>query len=121
MKIRPASVTDDEAIAALYLDAFDKEEGSEIARLVAAMSADETARPLLSLVAEQPEGLAGHVLFSKVQVTDSGSDHAMQGPEARILAPLGVAQRCQGCGIGSALVKAGLQRLRDAGFAQPTC
>ncbi len=83
-------------------------ETSTEARLVAALR--EQARPLVSLVAEDAGAIVGHILFSPVTL----SGH----PELRImgLAPMAVAPGRQRQGIGSALVRGGLERCRQLGF-----
>jgi putative acetyltransferase len=64
----------------------------------------------VSLVAEIDGAVVGHVLFSEVTVlTGAGTERALS------LAPLAVLPGFQGQGIGSALVRAGLQACRDQG------
>ncbi len=65
---------------------------------------------LLSLVAEVDSQIVGHVLFSRMWI-DSGHDSVA----AVALAPLAVAPEHQKRGIGSALVRAGLELLRRRG------
>lgn len=67
---------------------------------------------LLSLVAEsEPDGqIAGHILFSPVQIVGEKQSFAAAG-----LGPLAVLPALQRRGIGSLLVKSGLERLRKAG------
>ena len=69
----------------------------------------ERAQPVISLVAEENGRILGHILFSPVTL----SEH----PELKImgLAPLAVAPTQQCKGIGSALVRAGLERCRQLG------
>lgn len=64
----------------------------------------------LSLVAELDDEVIGHVAFSPVTIGESEGRWLGMGPVA--VAP--VAQRH---GIGAALVRAGLERIRDAGWA----
>lgn len=59
----------------------------------------------LSLVAEKDDTVVGHVAFSPVTIT--GEDAGWCG-----LGPISVQPELQGKGIGSALVKEGLARLR---------
>lgn len=65
---------------------------------------------VISLVAEGPGGVAGHVLFSPVTV--EGSDARVLG-----LAPVAVAPGAQRQGAGGALIRAGLARAEALGFA----
>lgn len=69
------------------------------------------ASPVVSLVAEQAGEVVGHILFSPVTL----SGHA--GLKLMGLAPMAVAPSHQRRGIGSALVRAGLEHCRalDAG------
>jgi len=72
------------------------------------------AQPVISLVAEdttmKDEAVVGHILFSPVSL-DSDPSLKIIG-----LAPMAVSPEQQRAGIGSALVNAGLQRCRAAGF-----
>jgi putative acetyltransferase len=65
---------------------------------------------IVSLVAERDEAVVGHIMFSPVTL----SEH----PGFRImgLAPMAVTPPRQRGGIGSALVRAGLERCRELGF-----
>ncbi len=110
MLVRSAIETDSNAIAELHRDAFGSQEGEEIAQLVAGLQQDETAQPLLSLVAADGDRVVGHVLFSRVVPGRRNRDIP-----ARILAPLAVSPRCQGRGIGAALVRHGLAQIEDMG------
>lgn len=76
------------------------------ASLVRALLADPSARPWLSLVAEDSGEIVGHVLFTAV----SGA-----GSPAAILAPLAVLPDRHRGGIGTALVEDGMRRLREPG------
>jgi len=64
----------------------------------------------VSLVAEREGTIAGHILFSPVTV-----EHA-EGRRLAGLAPMAVAPDRQRQGIGSMLVREGLERCRAAGF-----
>jgi putative acetyltransferase len=69
------------------------------------------AEPLVSLVAVVDDAVAGHVLFSPVTVSTD--------PRARImgLGPMAVLPARQRQGVGTALVRAGLDECRRLGFA----
>lgn len=70
----------------------------------------EQAQPVISLVAEEDGEIIGHIMFSPVSL----SGH----PELKLmgLAPMAVVPSHQRKGIGSALVKAGLDQCRRLGF-----
>lgn len=109
LQIRASKKADGAAISEIHASAFGQPEGPEIIDLVDELLQDPTADPFLSLVAEQDGRLVGHVLFTPVTLLGE------QQASARILAPLGVAKGAQGAGVGSALVREGLRRLREAG------
>jgi putative acetyltransferase len=83
-------------------------ERSAEAHLVAALR--EQARPVVSLVAEDGGAIVGHIMFSPVVL----SGH----PELKImgLAPMAVTPEHQGKGIGSALVRVGLEQCKQLDF-----
>lgn len=64
----------------------------------------------LSLVAEMEGQVVGHILFTVETIEGAGS-----GPSTLGLAPLAVLTQFQGRGVGSALMRDGLQRCRDTG------
>jgi putative acetyltransferase len=101
--IRPEAPSDHAAVHDVNVAAF----GCETeARLVATLR--EQARPLVSLVAEESGTLVGHVMFSPVSL--HGFAGLMMG-----LGPMAVAPTRQRQGVGSALVRAGLERCREIG------
>ena len=104
MLIRDETESDREAVRALNESAFHT---AAEARLVDALR--EQAAPLVSLVAEQHGAIVGHILFTPVTL----SGH--EGLEIMGLAPMAVAPALQRQGIGSALVRAGLDRCRALG------
>ena len=102
-RIRESRADDLAAIESFYPEAFPEEDLIPLVRDLLAAPAD-----VLSLVAEV-DGLAvGHVLFTRCGVSGGNVD-------AALLAPLAVAPAHQGGGIGTAIVREGLQRLKDAG------
>lgn len=70
----------------------------------------EQAHPVVSLVADVAGEVVGHIMLSPVSL----GGH----PELRVmgLAPMAVAPAHQRKGIGSALVRAGLEQCRQLGF-----
>jgi putative acetyltransferase len=103
--IRPEEEGDRTAVHALNTRAF---ESAAEARLVDALR--EGARPVISLVAQHEEGIIGHILFSPVSL----GGHA--GLRIAGLAPMAVAPEHQRRGVGSALVRAGLEQCGQLGF-----
>ena len=105
MIVRHEELKDYAAVHAVNVLAF---ETPAEANLVEALRRD--AHPIVSLVAEDDEAIVGHVMFSPVSLTDH--------PDLKImgLAPVAVVPAYQRKGIGSALVKAGLENCKALGF-----
>lgn len=104
VSVRREQPADHQAIFAVNAAAFGT---SAEARLVKALR--DQARPLISLVADQAGRLVGHILFSPVTV-EPPRDVFLMG-----LGPMAVLPEHQRRGIGSALVRAGLDACRAAG------
>lgn len=105
MQIRPERADDISAVHAVNAAAFDT---SAEAKLVDALRGQ--ARPIVSLVAEDDGGIVGHIMFSPVTLV------AQEGTSFAGLAPMAVMPSRQRQGIGSRLVREGLERCRQAGF-----
>jgi putative acetyltransferase len=101
--IRKAIYSDFPAITHLAMSAFGLSEGPEIVQLIADLSVDVTAQPVLSLVATVDESIVGHILFSNLRIKPPG-----QEVSAALLAPLAVHPDFQSRRIGSRLVTEGL-------------
>jgi putative acetyltransferase len=99
--IREERQGDAERIHAVNLAAF---ETATEADLVNALRARETQ--LISLVAEEDATIIGHILFSPVTLA-SGPGLTLMG-----LAPMAVVPSRQRQGVGSSLVREGLERCR---------
>ena len=69
----------------------------------------DNAQPIVSLVAEQHNTIVGHIMFTPVELCGNSSLKIMG------LAPMAVTPDQQKRGIGSQLVKNGLDRCRDIG------
>ncbi len=104
MQIRESNSEDIAGILAMYPQAFPDE---DLVPVVSELLADVAIRT--SLVATIDDRIVGNVIFTTCGV--EGSDVAVA-----MLAPLAVAPDRQRQGIGSALVRDGLQRVRKAGF-----
>ena len=105
ISVRREQLSDQQAIFAVHAAAF---ETSAEARLVTALR--EQTRPLISLVAEQAGRVVGHILFSPVTLEPPGNV-SMVG-----LGPMAVLPEKQFKGIGSELVRSGLDECRAAGI-----
>jgi putative acetyltransferase len=105
MLIRTEQEQDRQAVHAINVSAFDT---SAEAQLVDALR--EQAEPTVSLVAEGYESLLGHIMFSPVSLSGH-PDLNLMG-----LGPMAVAPEHQRKGIGSALVRAGLEQCKEMGF-----
>jgi putative acetyltransferase len=111
MIIRASLTKDYERIEAIHLAAFSASKlgyNGEAELVRALHTSDDT---LVSLVAEQHGKMVGHVMFSRMRVEADGSHLSAAG-----LAPVVVLPNLQSVGIGSALIRAGLEALRAAGI-----
>jgi putative acetyltransferase len=100
-RIRPEAPTDRAGVRAVNLAAFPTPAEADV---VAALRAQ--ARPLVSLVAEEGGAIVGHIVFSPVALPGHPA-LALMG-----LGPMAVTPARQRAGIGSALVRAGLEACR---------
>ena len=105
MLIRVDEQRDQEAVFAINASAFETEAE---ANLVDALR--ERARPFVSLVAEVEGVVVGHIMFSPVTL--------LGHPDLKVigLAPMSVMLEKQRTGIGSAMVRAGLEECAVLGF-----
>ena len=107
INIRPETPADIPAIYAVNRVAFD---GEAEPRLVDAIRLSENFIPELSLVAEADGQVVGHILFSRISIqTETGPIPALS------LAPMAVLPEYQNRGLGSALVRHGLEQCRRLG------
>ena len=104
MLIRTERESDRDAVRAVNVSAFDTP--SE-ANLVDTLR--EQAEPIVSLVAEVNGEVLGHIMFSLVALSGYPNLKVMG------LAPMAVVPEHQSKGIGSALVRAGLEQCRQLG------
>lgn len=84
---------------------YDKE-----ARLVAGLLADQTAEPIISLLAFYRGEAVGHILFTRAYF-----EVYQQQPLMHILAPLAVKPEYQRKGIGGMLINTGIRLLKERG------
>ena len=103
--IRFTTPADTRALEALYAAAFPDE---DLLPLVRSLLNEPSG--VISLVAEEGAALAGHVAFTMCGIEG-------QDVRAALLGPLCATPDRQGRGIGTALVQAGLERLRADGVS----
>jgi len=109
MQLRRERHDDRVAVRHLHEEAFG-DHGIVVARLVDALRASIGPNRGLSLVAEDDGELVGHVMFSP-----SLLDAPPKLVEVQVLSPIAVAPKRQLQGIGSALVRSGLQAMTEQG------
>jgi putative acetyltransferase len=102
ISIRDEHPGEEAEISAIHRAAFG---GTYEAEVVEGLRAGGHA--LYALVAEVGAALAGHVMFSKIAARAGGRDIP-----ALVLAPLAVRPGAQDAGVGTALVREGLRRIR---------
>lgn len=107
IQIRRESPADYLLVEAVHRQAFGRDDE---AQLVAQLRREDGFLPDLSLVAEVEGQLVGHILFTPIKVC--GVQHTHQ---SLALAPVAVLPTWQNKGIGSCLIKAGLEAARLAG------
>jgi putative acetyltransferase len=104
MTIRPERPTDAPAVRAVNQAAFETNAEADLVDRLRVQ-----AGPLISLVADDGRSIVGHILFSPAVLVDH--------PDVKImgLAPMAVLPARQRSGIGSMLVRAGLDACRQLG------
>lgn len=107
MIIRPEKPEDIPAIRIVIEQAFGRPAEAD---LVDALR--RNGKATISLVAEDDGRVVGHILFSPVTIQSSETELTGVG-----LAPMAVLPEFQNRGVGSLLVKNGLDRCREAGHS----
>ena len=103
-QIREETPADFNAVAAITQQAFQGDAEVRLVNLLRQQCSD-----IVSLVAEQQGKIVGHILFSPASL-NSASHYKLMA-----LAPMAVSNVLQHQGIGSALVRAGLEKCRLQG------
>ncbi len=105
MKIRTEKTGDREAVHSVNVSAFKTSDEADLVDILR-----EQAQPVVSLVAEDKKQIVGHIMFSPVSLSGQ--------PDLKVigLAPMSVLPAFQQKGIGSALVRSGVEQCRQLGF-----
>ena len=106
MNIRKEKDSDKEKIWKVNAEAFESEAE---ANLVNALR--DSGISFISLVAEEDEGIIGHILFTPVELIGDAAGLKLMG-----LAPMAVLPKLQRKGIGSQLVKTGIENCATQGY-----
>ena len=115
MNIRLEQASDVEQIWAVNADAFTTDVEANLVNTLR-----DSGCPMVSLVAEEGDQIVGHILFTPVELSGDGSDSEendlnAKGLKLMGLAPMAVAGDYQKKGVGSQLVKAGLEHCKTLG------
>jgi putative acetyltransferase len=106
IQIRDERPSDTAAIRRVIREAFDTDLEARLVDLLR-----DRNKHLISLVAVNGDDISGHILFSAVTIADAPSN-----PRAIGLAPVAVLPQSQRRGIGSALIREGLDRCRHSHY-----
>jgi len=109
MNIHIASSLDCDAVRRVHLSAFSSGEREIVSKLAIDLLLENTTPQTISLVAETGNTVVGHIAFSPVAINNH------ENLLGYILAPLGVKPQYQNRGIGSKLIRTGIQRLLNMG------
>ena len=109
MQIRESTESDLDTVLSVERAAFGRDTEADLAR---DLLTDLTAQPLLSLLAFEGDKAVGHILFTNARLADAQG----QAPSLSFLAPLAVVPDRQKRGIGSQLIKTGLELLSASGI-----
>ena len=108
IEIRETTKLDYEDIIKINRDAFENYGEEEIVAIVTGLLGDETAKPVVSLIAFLDGKPVGHILFTKTKI-----DNDKNNLSSYILAPMGVIKECQKLGIGGKLINEGVRILKE--------
>ena len=109
MRTRAATRDDADAVQRVHLSAFPHGEGDIVSQLAVDLLSEGASPPVISFVAEADDIVVAHVAFSPVRISET------QEFIGYILAPLAVSPDHQKRGIGSCLIKNGIERLAETG------
>ncbi len=106
MNIQKEKDFDKEKIWKVNAEAFETEAEANLVNTLR-----DSGIPFISLVAEEDEEIVGHILFTPVELIDDDSGLKLIG-----LAPMAVLTKFQKKGIGSQLVKTGIENCSTQGY-----
>ena len=106
MNIRKEIDLDIEKIWQVNVEAFDTELEANLINAIR-----KSGIPYISLVAEEGDKIVGHILFTPVELSGNKSGLRLMG-----LAPMAVVSKLQKKGIGSQLIKVGLENCLTEGY-----
>jgi putative acetyltransferase len=108
VEVRPEAISDRSAVQAVHLAAFGRDHVPIVANLVDELRDAVRRGEGLSLVAEDRDQIVGHVMFSP-----SLLDAPKRLLPVQVLSPIGVVQGRQRQGVGTALIRRGLELLTE--------
>lgn len=122
LTIRPETHGDYHEIVSLVLRSFregtDYSDGTDIIALIEEIRDSEYRIPELSFVAELDGKIVGHFLFSRFPLSESptGGHGGANDTDIVMLAPVSVHADHLRRGIGSAMIKLGIEEVKKRGF-----
>ena len=120
LTIRPEQHKDYKAIVSLILRSFregtDYSDGTDVVALVEEIRDSQYYIPELSFVAELDGEIVGHFLFSHFPLSTTREGGEKNDCGIVMLAPVSVHADYFRRGIGSAMLKMGIEKVREAGF-----
>lgn len=120
--IRPEEHKDYKDIISLILRSFQEgteySDGTDIIALVEEIRDSEYYIPELSFVAELDKKIVGHFLFSQFPLSETkdGKRKYVGNKDIVMLAPVSVHADYFGQGVGSTMLKLGIEKVKEKGF-----
>ena len=109
LRVRTESRDDYQIAESIHDIAFGSPNESLLVRL---LRKSDAFVPELSILAEYDDEIVGHILFTKIHLTENGKNL-----DCLSLAPVAVLPKFQRRGIGTALIEEGIERGRSLGFS----
>lgn len=122
ISIRPETAVDRKGIIRLVLDSFSRgtnySDGTDVVALIEEIRESAFYIPSMSYVAEKGEEIVGHFMFSRfpLSATKNGGHPNADGAEIVMLAPVSVRCDLLREGIGTAMLTAGIEAVRQTSF-----